>query len=174
VRQGRWRERPGTGGCVYDCDNGTWSDHQVVAMEFVGGATATFTMTAFSTPHARPAQPRIFGHPAASSTATGIACRSTTSSPDRPRSLTVAFAWRRWRRSGVGDAGTGHGGGMAASWRPSPPPVAEPATKRKPILCPVRPSRSRPTSAVFAAEAGPRRQGTVRGLVTHRGTVPIH
>jgi predicted dehydrogenase len=46
------------GRCVYTCDNDV-VDHQVVAMEFEGGATATFTMTAF-TPH-QDRRTQIFG-----------------------------------------------------------------------------------------------------------------
>lgn len=41
-----WVHESPWGRCVYRCDN-TAVDHQVVAMEFEGGTTATFTMTAF-------------------------------------------------------------------------------------------------------------------------------
>jgi predicted dehydrogenase len=46
------------GRCVYSCDNDV-VDHQVVAMQFAGGATGTFTMTAFNAGGDR--QTRIFG-----------------------------------------------------------------------------------------------------------------
>ncbi|HMC70863.1 MAG TPA: hypothetical protein VKJ07_17020, partial [Mycobacteriales bacterium] len=45
------------GRCVYDCDNDV-VDHQVVNMEFEGGRTAAFTMTAFTRP--RPREDSIF------------------------------------------------------------------------------------------------------------------
>ena len=41
-----WLAQSPWGRCVYQCDNDA-VDHQVVAMEFQNGATATFTMTAF-------------------------------------------------------------------------------------------------------------------------------
>jgi predicted dehydrogenase len=46
------------GRCVYACDNDV-VDHQVVALEFPGGTTATFTMTAFSKAANR--NTRVFG-----------------------------------------------------------------------------------------------------------------
>jgi len=46
------------GRCVYACDNDV-VDHQVVAMRFASGATATFTMTGFTRPRDR--ETRIFG-----------------------------------------------------------------------------------------------------------------
>jgi predicted dehydrogenase len=46
------------GRCVYDCDNDV-VDHQIVALQYANGVTATFTMTAFTGQGHR--QTRLFG-----------------------------------------------------------------------------------------------------------------
>lgn len=47
------------GRCVFDCDNDV-VDHQVVSMQFEGGATGVFTMTGFTKPD-QPRYTKIFG-----------------------------------------------------------------------------------------------------------------
>jgi predicted dehydrogenase len=94
------REGP-YGRCVYDCDNDV-VDHQVVAMEFGGGVTATFQMTAFTAHQDRRTQ--IFG------------TRGTIDGDGERLSI---YDFRTGQTEELttaslgADAGTGHGGGDA-------------------------------------------------------------
>ncbi|MDI1463159.1 Gfo/Idh/MocA family oxidoreductase [Catellatospora sp. KI3] len=95
------REGP-YGRCVYACDNDV-VDHQVVAMEFDGGASAVFTMNAFNTGGHR--RTRLFG------TRGELVCEGD----DITVYDFVSGATTRHDPSTVGgaDAAGGHGGGDA-------------------------------------------------------------
>jgi predicted dehydrogenase len=95
------REGP-YGRCVYRCDNDV-VDHQVVALEFAGGVTATFTMTAFTEPglHRRT---QIFGTKG-SIDGDGVNIRVYDFLTDQTEEHVVP--------SLGADAGSGHGGGDA-------------------------------------------------------------
>jgi predicted dehydrogenase len=88
------------GRCVYDCDNDV-VDHQVVNMEFEGGTTASFTMTAFTPALHR--QTRIFG---TRGSIDGDGDRLTVHDFVTGRSETVET-----RPTGDATARGGHGGG---------------------------------------------------------------
>jgi predicted dehydrogenase len=90
------------GRCVYACDNDV-VDHQVVALEFPGPATATFTMTAFSQPAGRAT--RLFGT-RGELTGDGQAIRVYDFLTRAERVITPAPA-------GAMNAAEGHGGGDA-------------------------------------------------------------
>ena len=138
------REGP-YGRCVYDSDNDV-VDHQVVSMEFAGGVTATFQMTAF-TPHAD-RRTQIFG------------TRGFIDG-DGDRLSIFDFTTRETvelSASSLGsDAGTGHGGGDAGLMEAFTTAVA--TGDGSSILS--GPAESLETHlAVFAAERA-RVQGTV-------------
>jgi predicted dehydrogenase len=89
------------GRCVFACDNDV-VDHQVVALEFEGGITGTFTMTGFSPLGHRRTQ--IFGTKG-SIAGDGERVTVTDFLTDQTETLDVA--------SIGADAGSGHGGGDA-------------------------------------------------------------
>ncbi|MGW5362227.1 Gfo/Idh/MocA family protein [Actinopolymorpha pittospori] len=89
------------GRCVYRCDNDV-VDHQVVSLEFAGGVTGTFTMTAFAEKGHRRTQ--IFGTQG-SLDCDGEHVRVFDFLTDRTEVLSVAATGS--------DAGSGHGGGDA-------------------------------------------------------------
>src|SRR5437764_574815 len=90
------------GRCVYACDNDA-VDHQVVALEFPGATTATFTMTAFTQAGHRRTQ--VFGT-RAELTGDGETIRVYDFLTRAERTVTPAAA-------GGMNAGEGHGGGDA-------------------------------------------------------------
>ncbi|MET8102799.1 Gfo/Idh/MocA family oxidoreductase [Streptomyces sp. NPDC005236] len=96
------REGP-YGRCVYACDNDV-VDHQVVSMEFASGATATFTMTAFTEQADR--RTRIFG--------TRGELRGDGESLSVYDFLTRTEEAVGLSAPGAMDAAGGHGGGDAA------------------------------------------------------------
>lgn len=99
------REGP-YGRCVYACDNDV-VDHQIVGMEYVGGATASFTMVAFS-PHMF-RRTRIFGsHGYLEGDGASITVTDFRTGAVRPIELPSA---------GGPGAGDGHGGGDAGLLR---------------------------------------------------------
>ncbi|WP_411104763.1 Gfo/Idh/MocA family protein [Streptomyces sp. cmx-4-9] len=95
------REGP-YGRCVYACDNDV-VDHQVVAMEFASGATAAFTMTAFTEQADR--RTRIFG--------TRGELRGDGAQVQVYDFLTRSEELIGTRREGEMTAAGGHGGGDA-------------------------------------------------------------
>jgi predicted dehydrogenase len=90
------------GRCVYACDNDV-VDHQVVALEFPGATTATFTMTAFTKPANR--STRLFGT-RGELTGDGQAIRVYDFLTRAERLITPSSA-------GAMTAAHGHGGGDA-------------------------------------------------------------
>jgi len=90
------------GRCVYACDNDA-VDHQVVALEFPGAVTATFTMTAFTRPADRRTQ--MFGT-RAELTGDGETIRVYDFLTGAERLITPGSA-------GAMNAAEGHGGGDA-------------------------------------------------------------
>lgn len=138
------------GRCVYLCDNDV-VDHQVVAIEFAGGATASFTMTAFTDNALRRTQ--VFGTRGWVD-GDGLSLRLFDFLTATTTEIPV----------GVGgvDAGEGHAGGDAGLMDSFIAAVAA----GDPSLIASGPAESLETHlAVFAAERS-RRHGTVETVTT--------
>lgn len=138
------------GRCVYACDNDV-VDHQVVALEFGGGATATLTMTAFAPAGHR--RTRIHGSHGS------LECDGDTVSVTD--FLTAETETIEVATAGM-DAGAGHGGGDAGVIAALVAAVAsgDPGRIRS------GPAESLETHlAVFAAETA-RHRGTVEPVGT--------
>jgi len=137
------------GRCVYACDNDV-VDHQVVALEFPGATTATFTMTAFSQAAGR--STRLFGT-RAELTGDGQTIRIYDFLSRAERLIAPSPA------AGL-DAATGHGGGDAGLMDAFTGAVA--TGNRELILSGPRESLASHL-AVFAAEMA-RLKGTVETI----------
>ena len=137
------------GRCVYACDNDV-VDQQVVALEFPGATTATFTMTAFSKPAGRATW--LFGT-RGELTGDGQAIRIYDFSSRAERLITPAPA-------GAMNAAEGHGGGDAGLMDAFTGAVA--TGNRELILSGPRESLASHL-AVFAAERA-RLNGTVETI----------
>ncbi|MBB6554650.1 Gfo/Idh/MocA family protein [Nonomuraea rubra] len=139
------------GRCVYACDNDV-VDHQVVNLEFEGGTTASFTMTAFTPALHR--QTRIFG---TRGSIDGDGDRLTVHDFVTGRSSVVDT-----RPSGDGTARGGHGGGdgalveaflTAVATRDRAPILSSPAESLHSHLIAWAAERSRLTGETVSLEA---------------------
>jgi len=142
------------GRCVYACDNDV-VDHQVVALEFPGATTATFTMTAFSKAAGR--STRLFGT-RAELTGDGQTIRVYDFLTRAERLITPAPA-------GAMNAAEGHGGGDAGLMDAFTGAVA--TGNRELIMSGPRESLASHL-VVFAAERA-RLNGTVERIPPHAG-----
>ena len=140
------------GRCVYTCDNDV-VDHQVLALEFPGGTTATFTMTAFS--QAAHRSTRLFGT-RAELAGDGQAIRIYDFLTRAERLITPAPA-------AAMNAADGHGGGDAGLMEAFTGAVA--TGNRDLIMSGPRESLASHL-AVFAAERA-RLNGTVETIPPH-------
>ena len=137
------------GRCVYACDNDV-VDHQVVALEFPGGATAAFTMTAFSQAAGRAT--RLFGT-RGELTGDGRAIRRYDFLTGAERLITPA-------PSGAMNAAGGHGGGDAGLMDAF---ISAVATGNRELIASGPRESLASHLAVFAAERA-RRSGTVETI----------